>query len=68
MSTAAAGPGQLAVKIKQNNTRLVHEEAELAEHVHEITFVPETTVQCTIDISFNGENNCKYTLPSTSLR
>ncbi len=58
--TAEAGDGLLSVKIKQNGNRLNHEQIQIVPHIYEISFIPETSDECLISISFNGENNCKF--------
>jgi hypothetical protein len=60
VNTAEAGDGHLTVKIKQNSSRLTHEQIQIVPHIYEISFIPETTDECFISISFNGENNCKF--------
>jgi uncharacterized protein YxeA len=60
VNTTDAGNGVLSVKIKQNGNKISHEQTRLSNHIYEISFVPETSDECTVQISFNGENYCKY--------
>ncbi len=60
VNTTEGGNGLLNVKIKQNGNRLNHEQIQIVPHVYEISFIPETSDECLISISFNGENNCKF--------
>lgn len=60
VNTAEAGDGHLSVKIKQNGNRLTLEQVQSIPHIYEISFIPETSDECIISISFNGENNCRF--------
>jgi hypothetical protein len=60
VNTTEAGDGLLNIKIKQNGNRLNHEQMQIVPHIYEISFIPETSDECLISISFNGENNCKF--------
>jgi hypothetical protein len=60
VNTTEAGDGILNIKIKQNGNRLNHEQIQIFPHIYEISFIPETSDECLISISFNGENNCKF--------
>ncbi len=53
------GNGILSVKIKQNERKISHEQTRIATHMYEIVFTPETTDDCTIQVSFNGDNSSK---------
>jgi hypothetical protein len=59
VNTSDAGDGHLSVKIKQNGNRIAHEQTQIVSHIYEISFLPETSDECTVSISFNGENSCK---------
>ncbi len=65
VNTADAGNGILSVKIKQNEKKILHEQTRISTHIYEILFTPETTDDCTIQISFNGENSCEFLSIST---
>ncbi len=60
VNTAEAGNGILSVEIKQNGNKLSHEQTRISTHIYEISFIPDTSDECTVQISFNGENSCKY--------
>ena len=62
MNTSQAGHGHLSVKIKQNSMRLVHEQDQLSDGVYQISFLPERSAPCTIEVAFNEENPCKSSL------
>jgi hypothetical protein len=59
VNTEEAGDGSLSVKIKQNGSRITHEQIRVVPHIYEISFIPETSDDCTVSISFNGENSRK---------
>ncbi|CAF1398822.1 unnamed protein product [Adineta steineri] len=59
INTAEVGNGILLVKIKQNGNKVSHEQARISKHVYEISFIPETSDECTIQIAFNGETNLR---------
>ena len=59
VNTVEAGGGLLHIKIKQNGNRLNHDQIQIVPHIYEVSFIPETSDECLISISFNGENNCK---------
>lgn len=52
----------LALRIKQNGNKLGHEQTRISKHVYEISFVPDTSDECTVQIAFNGETNRKRAL------
>ncbi|CAF1001104.1 unnamed protein product [Rotaria sordida] len=56
IDTSEAGNGVLSVKIKQNGNKILHEQTRISTHIYQISFTPETTDECTLHISFNGEN------------
>ncbi|CAF3819425.1 unnamed protein product [Rotaria sordida] len=56
IDTSEAGNGVLSVKIKQNGNKILHEQTRISTHIYQILFTPETTDECTLHISFNGEN------------
>jgi len=60
VNTVEAGDGHLSVKIKQNGNRLTVEQIQIIPHIYEISFIPETSDECIVSISFNGENNCRF--------
>jgi hypothetical protein len=59
VNTTEAGDGHLSVKIKQNGNRLTHEQIQIIPHIYEISFIPETSDECMVSLSFNEENNCR---------
>ena len=60
VNTTEAGDGHLSVKIKQNGSRITHEQTRMSGHVYEILFIPETSDECIVSITFNGENIRKF--------
>lgn len=59
VDTSKAGYGQLTVKIKQNTTRLLHDQLRIDDHLYEVTFLPEFAIPLTVELNYNGENACK---------
>ncbi|CAF1615421.1 unnamed protein product, partial [Adineta ricciae] len=56
INTEAVGDGHLSIKLKQNSNRLSHEQTRLNAHNYEVSFVPETSDECTLSILFNGDD------------
>ncbi|UJR14889.1 hypothetical protein I4U23_001873 [Adineta vaga] len=59
INTTEVGNGLLSVKIKQNGNKLTHEQTRISKSVYEISFIPETSDECSIQITFNGETNIR---------
>ncbi|CAF5036697.1 unnamed protein product [Rotaria sp. Silwood1] len=59
INTSDVGHGILSVRIKQNGNKILHEQIEISPHIYQILFTPETTDECTVQISFNEENNLR---------
>lgn len=60
VNTTEAGNGVLLVRIKQNGNEISHEQTHISTHLYQVSFIPETLDNCDIQISYNGDNNCKY--------
>ncbi len=67
VNTVDAGNGILSVKIKQNEKKISHEQTRISTHIYEISFIPETTDDCIMQISFNSESSCKCVVKNLQL-
>ena len=68
VNTTDAGNGILSVKIKQNGNKILHEQTRISDQIYEISFTPETADEYIVQLSFNGETNCKCLLIYRSFR
>ena len=60
VNTSNVGQGILTVKIKQNEKKILHEQTRISMNLYEISFIPDTADDCSVQIIFNGESSRSY--------